>query len=335
MSIKVGIVGFGFIGKMHLSVYLKNPDAEVVTICDLSKDALKKENLTKGGNIDLGEIDEKKLNQIAAYSDFDEFLNHDGLDLVDVCLPTYLHCDYTVRALGKGKHVICEKPMSLTLKEADKMIAAAEKSGKSLFIAHCIRFWPEYVWLKQAVDENRYGRVGAAIFKRVSPMPTWTWENWIIDEKRSGDAALDLHVHDTDFVNYLFGKPQEVFSRGAAVVTGGMDMITTQYIYKDVSMVLAIGSWGSPSNYPFEMAFTVLCEKATIEFSSSKKPTLIVYKADGSIEHPEVDKADGYTREIEYFLNCVKDGKKPTMVTPQDGRFAVEFVLREKKKARS
>ena len=200
---------------------------------------------------------------------------------------------------------------------------------------HCIRFWPEYAWLKQAIDEQRYGKVKTAVFKRVSPIPSWTWGNWILDESRSGNAALDLHIHDSDFIYYAFGKPQDVCSRGASVLTKGIDAITTQYIYDDVPVVLAIGSWGSPGTFPFEMSFTVWCEKATVEVTILKDPMLSVYKVDGTVEHPEVEKSDGYTNEIEYFLNCVKEGRKPEIVTPQDARNTLALVLEEIDKVRA
>jgi predicted dehydrogenase len=333
MPIKVGVVGFGFMGKMHTNIWGTHPDVELTAICDPNVDALSKDKLVTEGNLATGSVETIDLDKIAKYSDYDKFLDHERLDVVDICLPTFLHCDHTVRALDSGKHVMCEKPIALTLEEADKMINAAKKSNKSLFIAHCIRFWPEYAWLKQAVDEERYGKVKAAIFKRVSPLPGWGWNNWLLDQKRSGDAALDLHIHDTDFIYYLFGKPKDIYSQGASVLTSGTDIITTSYIYDDVPVVFAIGSWGSPGTYPFEMAFTVLCDQATIEYSINKTPTLTVYKTDGSTEQPELEPGDGYTREIEYFADCIKNGRKPTVVTSDDARYALELTLKEKNKA--
>jgi len=329
MAVKVGLIGFGFMGKMHMSIYAKNPEAELVAICDATAERLTRESLAQGGNIDIGDLGDFDFEGLSKYSDFDKFIKHKDIDVVDICLPTYLHCEYTVKALQAGKHVICEKPIAMNVEQADRMIQTAEKAGKELFIGHCIRFWPEYAWLKQVVDQKRYGAVRSAIFKRVSTLPTWSWENWILDEKLSGDAALDLHIHDTDYISYLFGKPKDICSRGASVLTDGLDIITTHYIYDHVPLVLAIGSWGSPGAFPFEMAFTVLCEKATIKFSTSDSPALSVYTADGGVENPELDPTDGYAREIDYFLGCLKQGRKPETVTPQDARNALELVLKE------
>ena len=113
-----------------------------------------------------------------------------------------------------------------------------------------------------------------------------------------------------------------------------MDIITTHYIYDKIPLVTAIGSWGSPGSYPFEMAFTVLCDGATIDFSTSHSPMLSVYKTDGSVEQPQVESGDGYSREIDYFLSCIKNNQKPSIVTPQDARNSLELVLKEKENSR-
>lgn len=329
MAIKVGLLGLGFMGKMHMSIYANNKNAELVAICDSTAENLTKESLSRGGNIEIGDVGDFDFDSVPKYTSFDEFIKREDLDLIDICLPTYLHCEYSVKAFENGKHVICEKPIALDLDQADKMIAAADKAGKSLFIGHCIRFWPEYAWLKEALAEKRYGAAKSAMFRRMSPLPVTSWDNWSIDSKLGGDAALDLHIHDTDFVNYLFGKPSDVYARTASIMTSGLDIISTQYLYDDVPVVLAVGSWGSPGSYPFEMAYTILCEEATIEYSCCNSPTLSVYKKDGSTENPALAPGDGYAREIEYFLGCIRDGCKPAIITPESARDSLEIVLNE------
>ena len=329
MPLKIGIAGFGFMGKTHLGVYSDNPDAEVVAICDASAAAIK--NLDRVGNIEVGGLEQVDFGAITVYTDYADFLAHDRLDIVDICLPTHLHCDHAIKAFTTNKHVICEKPISVTTEEADRMIAAAGKANKNLFIGHCIRFWPEYAWLKQAVDDKKYGAVKAAVFRRVSALPTWSSDNWLFDRKRGTNAVLDLHIHDTDFIHYLFGKPRKVYSRGTPVMTGGTDVISTHYIYDAVPVVSAFGSWGSPGGYPFEMTYTVFCEKATLEYSSRNNPTLSVYHIDGSVQQPDLGSEDGYTREIRYFLNCIKNRKGPAIITAEDAKYTLELVVLEEK----
>jgi UDP-N-acetylglucosamine 3-dehydrogenase len=131
--IKVGLIGCGFMGKMHASVYSLLENAELKSVCDVDP------NRTQA-------FAEQFPKCVPA--SFEEMLNDTELTVIDVCLPTYLHCDFTVRALEAGKHVMCEKPMAMTLDEADRMIVARNASGKSLMIGHCIRFWPEYALMK-------------------------------------------------------------------------------------------------------------------------------------------------------------------------------------------
>ena len=82
------------------------------------------------------------------------------------------------------------------------------------------------------------------------------------------------------------------------------------------------------------MAFTVLCENGSIEFSLANDPMLAVHKTDGTVDTPEVEAGDGYSLEIAYFLSCIKDGKKPVVVTPQDAKNSLALVLKEIENAR-
>jgi len=104
--------------------------------------------------------------------------------------------------------------MALTTAECNRMIRAAAKSGKVLQIGHCVRFWPEYAKAKEIVDSGQYGKVVAGMFQRLGSAPGWSVDNWFIDEARSGGVALDLHIHDTDYVQYLLGCPRRCAATG-------------------------------------------------------------------------------------------------------------------------
>jgi len=256
---------------------------------------------------------------------------------VDITLPTFLHAKYTTAALQAGKHVICEKPMACTLAQCDKMIAAARKAKRTLMIAHCIRFWPEYVALKKLIDSKKYGKVLSATFWRKSSTPTWGWNNWLLDEKRSGSAALDLHIHDTDYVNYVFGVPKAVRSTGAvgAVSNTGVDHVVTQYIYSRGPQVTAEGGWAMAPTFGFDAGFCVVCQKATIELGAKTEGKLTVHTATGKTLTPKVGAGDGYTGELRYFVDCVAAGKKPAMVTMKDAKTAVAVCLAETRSAKT
>lgn len=97
-----------------------------------------------------------------ACTDMDDMLKNEQLDFVDIALPTYLHAEASIKAMEAGFHVLCEKPMALDSRQCQEMIAASQRTGRTLMIAHCLRFWPEYECLKAAVDDGRYGRVTSA-----------------------------------------------------------------------------------------------------------------------------------------------------------------------------
>lgn len=324
-TLKVGLIGAGFMGSMHSNVYANLSDAQLVAVAD-------------------GESEKaaKIAPSAKVYTSAEEMLAEEKLDLVDVCLPTYLHAEYVIQAAEAGAHVICEKPMSMTLDEADRMIAATEKAEVSFMVAHCIRFWPEYRVLKEIVDKGTLGRITSLSCTRRSSTPTWSWTNWLMEPEKSGGAALDLHIHDTDYVLYLFGKPKAVLSSGIWDHRGCVHVFTTYRYDSDVS-VFAEGGWDFPAPFPFNMAFSAVFEKGAVAMSLAQSPTLLVYEGDKDPVAPELPKPDlegveaggniselgGYFNEIQYFVECILSGKKPKIVTPQDARDSIETVLAE------
>lgn len=317
---KIGIIGLGFMGGMHFSNYVKMPGVEVVAICDIVKETLEGGFLNAGGNIgglDLGGVDIDKLKK---YRNGMSLIKDPELDIVDICLPTYLHAKYTIAALKAGKNVMCEKPIARTLEDAKAVLKAAKNSDKMLMVGHCIRFWPEYAKAKQIVDSGRYGKVLSATLVRQSPVPTWAWASWILDAKKSGGAALDLHIHDTDFVSYMFGKPKSVTSTGVGKFSGngGIDHITTIYDYGKGITVVAEGTWCMEATAPFCMSFRIILEKATILFDSGQTPSLTVHTNKGKLLTPKHQQVDGWNVELRHFVSCVKKGASSSEIAPPE-----------------
>jgi predicted dehydrogenase len=203
---------------MHYRCWKARDDAQIAAICDANENIVE-DSKKAVGNIE-GAEDAVDFTGINIYSDFGKMLTEEKLDAVSIALPTFVHAQYTIEALVSGVHVLCEKPMGLNVTECESMMAAAKSSGKVLQIGHCVRFWPEYAKTKEIVAGGEYGRVLAATFQRLAATPTWSQDNWILNDERSGGVALDLHIHDTDFVQYLFGKPRAVCSFGGKDSTG-------------------------------------------------------------------------------------------------------------------
>ena len=239
--LKVGVVGLGTMGQTHLDAYSRVPEACVVAVAD--KDAAR----LAGRGDDRGIIPGQgkggyDLSKASRYSEGMDLIRDPDVQVVDLCLVTPLHAEYAVAALQAGKHVLIEKPLARTTAEAGPILEAAAKSSAKAMCALCMRFWPGWDWLKQAVDSQRYGRVRSAKFLRIGEPPAAPFYH---EGALSGGAVLDLHVHDTDFVHYLFGMPEKVASVGYSTVSGRIDHLTTQYHYGQVPHVVAEGGWGA------------------------------------------------------------------------------------------
>ena len=331
--IRVGVIGLGFMGNMHSKCYQALDNVKLAAICDID------ENKLKGGGGAAGNIEgaEKPLDLtgIELYTDFDKMLAEAKLDAVSITLPTYLHAEYTAKALQAGVNTLCEKPMAPTTEQCGQMKKAAKKSGKILQIGHCIRFWPEYVKAKEIIDSGEYGKVKAATFQRLSLTPTWSWENWLMDEAKSGGALLDLHIHDSDYVQYLFGMPKAVCSKGTKGPSGGYGHIVTQYYCDDDCVITAEGGWMMSPSFGFEMSFNIVLDKAVIFYDCTRDPAFKVCPADADAFTPEVLPGDGYSREIAHFAKAVAGEDVPEITTPQQSENSVKIILAEKQSADS
>jgi len=331
--LKIGIVGFGFMGRTHFKCWNSLANARVVAVCDANPNI---EQDTKRAVGNIGDTtDAIDFSRFRLYHDLDEMLRCEQPDAVSITLPTYLHADTSIKALNAGVNVLCEKPMALTVKDCDRMIEAAKHTGKILQIGHCVRFWPEYAKAKQIVDSHKYGKVVAATFQRLGAAPTWSKDNWFLDEKRSGGVALDLHIHDTDYVQYLFGLPKAVSSFAATNDKGEILHIVTQYIYDDCKSVTAEGGWAMMPSFGFEMSFNIALEKATIVYDLTRSPALRICPAVGRPSTPETEKADGWFLQIAHFAKAIRGRTVPPITTLQESRDSVRIVMAEKQSAQA
>ena len=324
--VKVGLIGTGFMGHMHGSCYASLPSAQLVAVADIRADQAK---------------EVAGQNNAEVMEDANALIARDDIDVVDICLPTYMHAEWAVKAMEAGKHCLCEKPMALTLEDAEKMVEAADRTGVKFMVAHVIRFWPEYQVLKAFVDEGRLGRLLALSMTRVSPNPTWSWDNWLVTPPKSGAALVDLHVHDADYVRCLLGEPRGVEAQGTQK-DGGWDYIFCQYRYPNMA-VSAEGGWNMPPDFPFSMGYRAVFEQGAMEFNTSHSPTLAMYPSGGGVEHPEIPKVEvksgasggnisdlgGYFLEIQYFIECVANDRMPEIVTPEDACATVALIEKE------
>jgi predicted dehydrogenase len=328
--IRIGMIGMGFMGRVHFEAYAKLPLANVIAVADPDPKRAAGDLSGVWGNLGEGISKHLPMDRLKGTTQWTDLLAKPEIDVIDVCVPTPYHVEFVLAALAAGKHVICEKPLARSSAEAQQ-IAQAAASSKGFFMpAMCMRFWSEWEWLAGAVRDGRYGKVLAAAFTRLGSCP----EGWYRDGSLSGGGLLDLHVHDVDFVYHLFGKPRAVFSRGFSCVSSEIDYVVTQYLYDGGPTVSATGSWANSPGAPFTMRYTVQFERATVDYDLSRKQTLMAYH-DGQAEPIETAKQAGYVGELGYFLDCVANNRRPQRVTAADAVVGLRIVEAEKRSVES
>jgi predicted dehydrogenase len=231
--------------------------------------------------------------------------------------------------------VICEKPLARTSALARQIVDVAESSKGFFMPAMCMRFWPGWSWLKEAVADERYGRTLAARFRRVASPPAWGRESYF-NGALSGGGLLDLHIHDTDFVQFCFGRPQSVCSRGRSVYSGAIDHVVTLYQVASGATVSAEGSWIMSEGFGFNMAYTVNFERATADFDLARgADALKLYEDAQPPRTVPCDGDDGYVGELGHMIQAIASGQPPTRVTGRDGLSAVEICEAEEQSIQS
>lgn len=318
--LRVAILGAGFMGKMHANVYKTIPGAELVAIFDKS-DSRAQEFGSQHG--------------LKPYTDFDEMLQTEELDVIDICLPTHLHKEFGVKAALAGKHLMCEKPMAMSLQEADEMIAAVDKTGVHFMIGHCIRFWPEYALLKEIVVDKRLGKLISLNLTRLGQFPSWSADNWLADESLSGGGVLDMHIHDTDYALYLLGWPKSMVSYGNIDATGPAYAFTT-LSYGDTIVHLE-GGWNLPKGTPFRMTFRAVFENGAVFwengpltiYENGKEPVSPTFEKMEGEGGGNISDLGGYYHELAYFIDKVSKKLPVEIVTPGSSRESLKLVLAE------
>ena len=331
----VAVIGLGFMGVTHIKAYRKIPSARIVAICDAFK--LPADGVLTSVTGNVADPDPVKLDlaQVQATKEYREVLANPNVHAVDICLPTSQHVEVALAALAAGKHVVCEKPLARTSGQCAEIVRAA-KAAKGFFMpAMCMRFWPGWSWLKQSIDDGRHGKVLAARFRRVSGPPGWS-KGTYFKGAESGGALLDLHIHDTDFVQFLFGRPKRVVSRGLSRFSGAIDHVSTQYDVACGAAVSAEGSWLMSEGFGFSMAYTVNFENATADFDSSRGAEALKIYEDGKGARVEtVTGDDGYVGELSHFIQSIESGRPPSVVTADDGAGAVAICEAEERSVAS
>lgn len=328
-KIRVGIIGLGGIAqKSHIPALIKHKDVEIVAVCDSNEGTL-----NKVGN-DLGDV--------RKFTDYQDLLRMEELDVVDICTPNFLHRDTTVNALNAGKHVLVEKPIARNAAEGEDMVEAARNSGKKLMVAYCWRWHPGARALKRFIDA---GDMGEIYYARIHALRRRGIPNWGVftdKEKQGGGPLIDIGCHLLDLTLWLMGHPKPTavsgkcytkFGNRAGLVGNFGPWDHTKYTVEDFATGLIRFDNGATLN--IESSFAANIEKDTLntallgtEGGCELSPLRIFREERGTlvdvtpVSLPEVNWREA---EIFEFIEAIRDDK-PVPISGEDGLVVSKII---------
>ena len=312
-TIGIGVIGTG-IGRLHIQGYAQCPEAKVLAICDVNEERARKT------------AEEFGIPNV--FADCGKMLKMAGIDAVSVCTPNCLHADMTIAAFEAGKHVICEKPLAMSPKEGEAMVAAGKKAGKVFMTAFNNRFRGDTQVLKKFIEKGElgdiyYAKTGWVRRKGIPGMGSW----FTAKSKSGGGPLIDIGVHVLDLTLWLMGNPKAVTVTGSTYAMfgpmgegrggwgvaekGGFDVedLAAAFIRLDTgATVMLEASWAS--HIKGDLIYTNLHgTKGGAEFDP-----LRVYKDihGAPVEiTPSFPNQSGHLMEIRHFVDCLVNGKEP------------------------
>lgn len=319
--LRFGIAGIGFMGMIHYLAYKKVAGAKVTAIA--SRDAKKRAGDWRGIQGNFGPPGEQMdLGDISAHETIDSLLEDPNVDVVDVTLPPFRHAEIAIAALEAGKHVFCEKPLTLDADSSAQVVEVAKKQDRILVVGHVLPFFPEYQWARSVIDSGQYGKLLGGHFRRTISDPTWLENYW--EPAKVGGPMLDLHVHDAHFIRYLFGMPESVATRGRMRGVCAESWLTTfNYTDPDLLVSASSGTIGQQGR-PFLHGFEIHLEKATLAFEFAVigeegkylcQPTL--FDPGGKAIHPDLGDGDpmiAFENQLTEVTQCISAGKSSAIL---------------------
>src|SRR5215212_1977958 len=319
--VRIAVLGAGFMGSTHAKAYAAMPEVEVTAIFAPSAD--RGEPLAR-------EIGSRWTDDLQAV------LADPGIEAVDICLPAPQHREVAEAALGAGKHVLLEKPIALSLEDAQALVRANEATDRVFMIAHVLRFWPEYVEIDRRLATGELGRPLSGFASRRQPFPAWS--ALFSRSDLTGGAVIDMMIHDYDALNWIFGAPRAVTARGMRNArSGGFDQVQVLIDYADGASALVDGGMMMPESYPFSSRLEVLCDEGAMEYAfraggrsvemGGGVNELTLYPNEGDPLRLSPNQVDPYAAECAYFVDVIRRGNIADRATPSDALQALAVAL--------
>ncbi|MFD0710849.1 Gfo/Idh/MocA family protein [Paenibacillus sp. GCM10027626] len=309
---KVAVIGCGGMGHAHALSYAEMPGVELVGVCDMVPEMAQALAERAGTR---------------AFTSLEEMNAQVNPDLVSVTVPSFLHKGVVKQLAEAGKHIVCEKPIALTVADAEEMQQICEANNVRLFVGHVVRFFPEYAQAKQQVSEGLIGNVGVIHAKRAGSHPGDT-KAWFKDMDKSGGVIVDLMIHDIDYARWIAGEVKSVYALGKC--DDNMDYALVTLIFENGAVANLESYWGYPGS--FHSKAEIAGSKGIISLDSLKSSSLQIRKQQTEAEarqFVEIPQSPTHLsptyRELEHFVSCVRNNSEP-LITVQDACKALEIA---------
>lgn len=295
MSVRVGVIGVGYLGQHHARIYSEMEDTELVALVD---------------------IDDKRADAFAqkygcgAYSDYRDILNK--VDALSIVTPTTSHHGIALDCLRAGKDIFIEKPITVTVKEADELITESEERGCVIQVGHVERYNPAFLAASEMVTEPRFVES-----ERISPFP---------GRGIDVDITLDLMIHDVDIIVSLIPSPiREMRALGATVLTDKIDVAKAWIEFENGSKAILSVSRVSPEK---KRRLTVYQKDSHLYIDYQNCEVRRYFRTPEGISHDTIrpENKEPLKGELEDFIRCIKERKRPR-VSAIEGRDALKIVL--------
>jgi UDP-N-acetylglucosamine 3-dehydrogenase len=321
--VNIAVVGIGMMGQTHANAIVNSKEEiRLAAICGADIEA----DRNRAANYNC-----------PFFTDINEVLKNDEIDVIDICTPTFSHEETIIKAANAGKNILCEKPFCLSKNVAGQLKSICEEKKVKLMVAQVIRFKPEYEMLKKAVDNGKLGNVRVGFFRRMTSGAGRIKRNvkWYDDPSKSGGAVFDLMIHDLDFVYSMLGRPKTVYATGRKSPSGCWDEVELSLTYENEAKIVIEASSFMPEKYPFTVAFRVNGELGCMEYSAGSAVNtgsnmegsfFKFYPKNGDVKNMDIESSDDYQREIEYFCECVQKNISPDKVPVEQSVAVIEIV---------
>jgi len=261
--------------------------------------------------------------------DYREVLARPDIDAVIIAVPTPFHRTVTELAAAHGKHVFCEKPIARTLEDANAMIAACDQAGVRLMIGHVVRFFPEFVKIREVLEANRLGRIGLVRASRVNAHPPGEG-NWFRDLATSGGLIIDLMIHDFDTLRWYFGDIERIYAHGLSYTPHQPTSDYCLAVLRFQNGVIAHieGSWAHAS---WRTAMEIVGEHGIVRHNGEEAAPIQVERRGPNYQGMVISRSGAahespYHAELRHFFACLADGT-PFITDGTEGARSLEISL--------